>query len=76
MKFAIIFNEEAPLTIAVANENIEIIKLLLENEKIDVNIRQILKIQFYFVLKLQMFLKLPIFIFNYIFKLFFYFILN
>ena len=31
------FNEKTPLAIAIENENIEIVKLLLSNQNIDVN---------------------------------------
>ena len=41
MKFDIFFSNETPLCYAVRMGNIDVIKLLLENDKIDVNIPHI-----------------------------------
>ena len=41
MKFLIIFFQVTALSIAVENENVEIVKLLLSRDKIDVNYKSI-----------------------------------
>ena len=48
MKFQINYFQIAPLHFAIQNENIEIVKLLLENSDIDVNCHESISTKFLF----------------------------
>lgn len=58
---------ETPLFAAVKNENIEIVKLLLTDDKIDVNILNVL-INFYYKINIMYFNDIEKFKFNDIYK--------
>lgn len=52
MKFISFFNN-TPLLIAVENDNIELVQILLTQPNIDVNIKSVSNADFYIILKLK-----------------------
>lgn len=52
MKFISFFNN-TPLLIAVENDNIELVQILLTQSNIDVNIKSVSNADFYIILKLK-----------------------